>query len=135
MSQILSVTCDNASNNDKMIDELEDIVEEFSGSINHTRCFLHIINLVVKSVLRQFDLPKKQADAKLGEAETELLRLAGNLDNEENEAQKDFDGEEEEDNVEGWIDEQKEMTVKAREELSVSVQPLRLMLTKVNQIL
>ena len=41
-----------------MIEELEDRIEEFAGSINHTRCFLHILNLVVKSVIRQFDLPK-----------------------------------------------------------------------------
>jgi hypothetical protein len=126
------MTCDNASNNDKMIEALEDRVEEFAGSTNHTRCFLHVLNLVVKSILRQFDLPKNQADTILEEAKIELANLAGNLENEELEAQKEFDGgEEDDDNDEGWIDERKEMTVGGREDLDVSVGPLRLMLTKV----
>ncbi|KAF8812192.1 hypothetical protein BYT27DRAFT_7036613, partial [Phlegmacium glaucopus] len=47
--KILSITCDNASNNDRMIiayhiDELEDLLPGFS-KVNHTRCFLHVNNL------------------------------------------------------------------------------------------
>ncbi|KAG2339805.1 hypothetical protein BDR05DRAFT_848163, partial [Suillus weaverae] len=53
--QILSVTCNNASNNDTMIRELSGKVLEFGGTTTHTRCFLHTINLVVKSLIRQFD--------------------------------------------------------------------------------
>ncbi|KAF9541912.1 hypothetical protein CPC08DRAFT_615488, partial [Agrocybe pediades] len=54
---VLSITCDNASNNDVMIDELEDRLPEFS-SLNHTRCFLHVNNLVARTIVKQFDAPK-----------------------------------------------------------------------------
>ncbi|KAF8546591.1 hypothetical protein OG21DRAFT_1373998, partial [Imleria badia] len=52
---ILSVTCDNASNNDAMIKALSKMVPTFRGAASHTRCFLHIVNLVAKSLIRQFD--------------------------------------------------------------------------------
>jgi len=35
--QILSITCDNAMNNDKMIDELELLLEDFPGAANRAR--------------------------------------------------------------------------------------------------
>ncbi|KAG1852571.1 hypothetical protein C8R48DRAFT_557033, partial [Suillus tomentosus] len=53
--QILSVTCDNASNNDAMIVELSGKVLEFGRATTHMRCFLHTINLVAKSLIREFD--------------------------------------------------------------------------------
>ena len=62
--QVLSITCNNTSANDTMIDKLSKLLKEFPGSANHTRCFNHILNLIAKSIMRQFDLPK----AKVGEA-------------------------------------------------------------------
>ncbi|KAJ7437457.1 hypothetical protein B0H11DRAFT_1650415, partial [Mycena galericulata] len=53
--RITSVTCDNASNNDTMIDTLATLLPNFGGKKDHTRCFTHIINLVAKSFLRLFD--------------------------------------------------------------------------------
>ncbi|KAF8964442.1 hypothetical protein BDZ97DRAFT_1624243, partial [Flammula alnicola] len=53
--QILSVTCDNASANNAMIDHLATLLAEFPGSANQTRCFTHILNLVAKCIMRQFD--------------------------------------------------------------------------------
>ena len=133
MYQILSISCDNASNNDAMISELETMIDEFPGAINQTRCFLHTINLVVKTILRQFDLPKKQADNLLDKAKAELHDLAGNLELEEliSQQQGNTDDDDDDDNVEGWVDEREEMTEMEREELDQSVGPLRLMLTKV----
>ena len=133
INKILSITCDNASNNDTMIAELADIVEEFPGAENQTRCFLHILNLVVKSIIRQFDLPKVQADNILDEANDELHNLAGNIENEESISQQDGskDNELEDDSVEGWVDEREEMTAMEIKRLDESVRPLRLMLTKV----
>ena len=58
--KILSVTCDNASSNDAMIDELEQMMEEFAGDPNRIRCILHIVNLVAKSMLKQFDVHQRQ---------------------------------------------------------------------------
>ena len=43
--QVLSIICDNASNNDAMIAKLEDLLPSFSH-VNHTRYFLHVNNLV-----------------------------------------------------------------------------------------
>ncbi|KAF8232742.1 hypothetical protein L208DRAFT_1063335, partial [Tricholoma matsutake] len=42
--KILSITCDNASCNNVMISKLAKILPDFS-QVNHTRCFLHIVNL------------------------------------------------------------------------------------------
>jgi hypothetical protein len=88
--QILSITCDNASNNDTMIDELADLLDDFPGPANQTRCFTHVLNLVVKSIIRQFDSPKSKADKNSNEATNELFSLAGNL-----EFDKDDEGEDE----------------------------------------
>ncbi|KAF8546724.1 hypothetical protein OG21DRAFT_1383697, partial [Imleria badia] len=52
---ILGVMCDNASNNDAMIDSLSDLIPAFTGPKNQTCCFLHIVNLIAKSLLCQFD--------------------------------------------------------------------------------
>jgi hypothetical protein len=117
------VSCDNASNNDSMIDKLSDLVTEFPGAANHTRCFLHVLNLVVKSIIKQFDLPKKQKG--------KLDDWAGDLENEELKARNDVNDDDDDDNTEGWIDERELMTEDEREELDESVEPLKLMLTKV----
>ena len=50
--QILSIACDNASCNDIMIRELTKMLPDFSG-VNRTQCFLHIVNLCAKSIMRQ----------------------------------------------------------------------------------
>ena len=47
-----------------MIDELSVLLEKFPGAANRMRCFMHILNLVAKSILKQFNLPK----AKTGKA-------------------------------------------------------------------
>jgi hypothetical protein len=62
-----------------MIDELVDLLPNFPGSANRCRCFFHIVNLIAKSLLKQFDVPKKSADAALDNAERELINLAEEL--------------------------------------------------------
>lgn len=42
-----------------MVNELMMLTDGFTGPAAHTQCFLHIINLVAKSFLRQFDVKKK----------------------------------------------------------------------------
>jgi hypothetical protein len=69
--QVLSITCDNASPNDTMIDKLSSMLEDFPGAANWTRCFSHILNLVAKCVMKQFDLPKAKA---VSERRSPLLR-------------------------------------------------------------
>ena len=121
-----------------MIETLEVLIDDFPGAANQTHCFLHILNLVVKSILRQFDLPKKkdhsandwhdENDETIDLAAEELLKLAGDVDFEGNLMVND---EEEDDNDEGWIDEREEMTAGELRELSASVAPVSLLLTKV----
>ncbi|KAG1722628.1 hypothetical protein EDD22DRAFT_760820, partial [Suillus occidentalis] len=53
--QILFVTCDNTSNNTAMLDELEVNLPDFGGTAAHTHCFLHTVNLVAKSLIKEFD--------------------------------------------------------------------------------
>ncbi|KAF9219300.1 hypothetical protein BS17DRAFT_639811, partial [Gyrodon lividus] len=51
----LCVTCDNASNNNVMVEQLGDMLPDFSGASAHTWCFLHSTNLVAKALIREFD--------------------------------------------------------------------------------
>jgi hypothetical protein len=51
MAQIISVTCDNASNNDTMVKALKDLLEVFLGESNQTQCFDHIVNPIAKSII------------------------------------------------------------------------------------
>ena len=108
-----------------MISELSKIVDSFPGSPNQTRCFLHILNLVVKSILRQFDPPKAADGASVTIGADELAALSRDLEG------GAADDEEEDDNEEGLVDERAEMTEEEIEELEASVEPVRLALTKV----
>ena len=57
---MLGVTCDNTSANDKMVESMAEIMADFSGEANRARCLAHIVNLVAKIILRQFDMSKKK---------------------------------------------------------------------------
>jgi hypothetical protein len=123
-----------------MIEELANLLDDFPGPANQTRCFTHVLNLVVKSIIQQFDLPGKPTDGSvLNKAAEELLNLAGDIEFEEAELEmrhtkegEEDDGEDEEDdNMEGWVDEHALMTEEEVDELDESVAPVRLLLTKV----
>jgi hypothetical protein len=133
----LGITADNASPNDIMIDELVDLLPNFSGQANHCRCFLHIVNLIAKTLLKQFDVPKKDAESALDDAERELLELAAGIDMEEmvtvaEEGAGDKD-DEENDDVEGWVDEMALLSKEERAALRENVGPVRLVLVKVSE--
>jgi hypothetical protein len=129
--QILSVTCDNASPNDSMIDALAELVVAFPGAANRTRCFTHILNLVVKVILRQFDVPKAKAGKALDVASQVLVDLAGDIEMEE--AEMDDRGDDDDDDrAEGWLDPCDGMSQNDRDELDESVLPVRLILVKVS---
>ena len=123
-----------------MIEELAILVNDFPGPANQTWCFLHILNLVVKSIIWQFDLPtskktsnSEEDDEGDSEATKELLKLAGEIEVEEEVTASGGDEADttEDDNDEGWVDECEEMTKDELLELSASVKPVRLLLTKV----
>ncbi|KAJ3832395.1 hypothetical protein F5878DRAFT_499754, partial [Lentinula raphanica] len=52
---IISVTCDNASANTAMLNNLEFSLNKFLGRKSHIRCFTHTVNLTAKGVLRPFE--------------------------------------------------------------------------------
>ncbi|KAL1759028.1 hypothetical protein FB107DRAFT_181667, partial [Schizophyllum commune] len=51
---VTGITGDNASNNDVLTTELAKILAEFNPR-NRVRCFLHVVNLVSRSLLDVFD--------------------------------------------------------------------------------
>jgi hypothetical protein len=125
--------CDNASSNDAMIDKLAELLDDFPGAANRTRCFSHILNLVAKSVMKQFDLPKARADEALDAATQALVNLAGDIESEEASMGGDLVGDEEDDdNGEGLEDVRDEMSEDEIVALDESLQPVRLVLVKVN---
>ena len=113
-----------------MIAELATMIEDFPGAPNQTRCFTHVLNLVVKSILRQFDLPKNKAQEFLDGATEELLALAGDIEQEELETQNNGN-DDDDDNLDGWVDERNEMTEEELNELDAAVEPVCFVLTKV----
>ncbi|KAF9223265.1 hypothetical protein BS17DRAFT_767172 [Gyrodon lividus] len=82
--KMLCITCNNASNNTVMVEKLGEMLN-FSGASMHTQCFLHTTNLVVKVLLREFDV-KSKGQSKDGEvvADEDLsvneVRLVRELD-------------------------------------------------------
>ena len=139
-SQILAITCDNASSNDKMINKLAVKFVEFPGAPNCANYFAHILNLVVKSIMHQFDLAGTRSDT-TQESTNELYKLAGNIKGEELETQNEQDDDpqisEEEalhiDNDEGWVNERDDMIEEELDDLEDTVKPVRFLLTKVSE--
>jgi len=128
------VTCDNASNNDVMIRELESLAPAFDGFANHTRCFLHVVNLVAKSLLRQFDAKKMTvgSDAELTEWVNELTEEENAARTRGNESNDDADATGDKDNDDGWVDEMDALTEGEKLELERSIRPVKLALVKVS---
>jgi hypothetical protein len=124
-----------------MIAELTKILPKFS-EVSHTRCFLHIVNLVAKSIIKQFNVPKKREDEHLDEAEQELRNLVGDVEQEEQEAVEamtqhqiggnmDSETEDENDDVDGWVDEMMLLSPAERERVEEDIRPVKLVLVTV----
>ena len=116
-----------------MITELTHLLDHFSGPANQMWCFMHIFNIVVKSIIQQFDLLKSKGDAVSDEVTKELLTLAGNIKFEEELVRRNGKEGVEDDNLEGWIDECMLMTKEELNKLDESVEPVWQLLTKVSQ--
>jgi len=114
-----------------MIDALGELIVAFPGAANRTRCFTHILNLVVKVILRQFDVPKAKAGEVLDVASQALVDLAGDIEMEEAAMDEGGNDEDADDGDEGWFDPHDGMSEEDREELELSVRPVRLVLVKV----
>jgi hypothetical protein len=127
-----------------MISELAVILPSFS-EVGHTRCFLHVINLVAKSIIRQFDIPKKQKDQHLNNAKQALQDLAGDVKLKEQMmikalVQHQIDGKigevdteiEPDDNKDGWVDEMTSLSPARCKQVKADICPVKLVLVKVS---
>lgn len=96
---MLAITCDNASSNDMMTLELKNKVHGFDGQAAWVWCFLHVGNLVGKTMVKAFDVPKDMV-----ERDDELKTLgAEGLDVEDWQTIAE-NGEDLLDNTECWVD-------------------------------
>ncbi|KIK42770.1 hypothetical protein CY34DRAFT_58340, partial [Suillus luteus UH-Slu-Lm8-n1] len=129
------MTADNASSNDTMTTELAKLIDHFGGEAARTRCFLHIINLVAKSLIREFNVPKHKTAESLDSAEQDLQDIAGEIDIEDEATiAANGDGDpsaDDADDTEGWIDEVNELDDFDRDALQENIRPIKLVLVKV----
>ena len=146
--QILGITCDNASNNDAMIEELAARLEAFPGAANQVRCFLHIVNLVAKGVLRQFEPPKskKQGQDIFEDGAAELAAMSVDVEESgevleedleagvEDDVDDDVEDDDVEDDVEGLEETREGMSPDEVKKLEEEVKPVRLVLAKVSPL-
>ena len=120
-----------------MIVRMSDLLISFPGDANCAQCFNHVIALIAKSSICQFDVPKGQVDAVPDEAERELRELAEGLNIEEEQTKGEWEGPDDEEDEEGkdldgWVDEVAGLSVANREALEENIQPVRLVLVKVS---
>ncbi len=120
-----------------MVDELVDRVPQFGGATSCTRCFLHIINLVAKLIIHQFDVKKKDLDAVFDGDAQEIQGLDEQaIEGEEKEFTDSEDYEELQDrllkdNNDRWIDEVELLSEKEYNTLEETIRPVKLALAKV----
>jgi hypothetical protein len=113
-----------------MIEHMGNILTEFPGSANRTRCFAHILNLVAKGIMKQFDAPKGKTtgfEAALEDFANELETDLDHNSDDDNlgEGEGDEDSDDEIDDGRSGMSEEE---IRALEE---SVKPVRLVLFKV----
>ena len=111
-----------------MVKTLKDLLEIFPGDSNHTRFFDHIVNLIAKSVIQQFEIPKAKGNQSFDDVLRELMVSAEDLDQEEVATREGeyWSGEidSEDDKLDGWVDEQEDMSEKEQRELDNNIQPV-----------
>ncbi|KAG2156527.1 uncharacterized protein EDB93DRAFT_1079246 [Suillus bovinus] len=125
-----------------MVENLAAEVPAFGGATSHTRCFLHTVNLVVKSLIREFDVTKKEADKALDEPENsgdraeQLEVLSKGIDAEEAVmiAEYGVGDNNGRDNDDGWVDEVGELDPDERLALEKSILPVKLALVKLRKL-
>jgi hypothetical protein len=118
-----------------MIEVLPSMIEDFPGAPNHTRCFNHVVALVAKRIVRQFDVKGGDSDG-MDEAERELRELAEGLDLEESvtQSERDVDDkDEDDDDDDDGYDVTANLSATDREALNESLRPVRTLLVKVSK--
>ncbi|KDQ65204.1 hypothetical protein JAAARDRAFT_117979 [Jaapia argillacea MUCL 33604] len=86
---------------------------------------------MAKTLLKQYNIPKKGATGAVDDAKQELLELAASLELEEQaEAKAESVDSTDNDDVDGWVDEAALLTDVEREDLQANVGPVCLVLVK-----
>jgi len=134
-----------------MIKHLTTLIENFPGAANQTHCFTHILNLVAKSILCQFEAPKLKRRNALDDTTRELATIFHDLENDDmnlnNDAESDGGGNEDsgegDDNVDddmidddddGLLDEWDGVSEEELASIEKCVKLVQLVLTKVCHI-
>ena len=151
MRQVLAITFDNVSCNTVMSEQLADMLPGFSH-VGHTRCFLHIVNLVARSMIKQIDIPKNHAGQNLDIQSQEITPDELIDDTDEGlhgpEVENDFEDQDrargghqnnhvfdgaadDDDNIEGWTDEMNLLSTSEHEHIREETRPVKLILVKV----
>ena len=118
-----------------MIEHLAALIETFPGTANQTCCFAHILNLVAKSVLRQFEAPKKGkvVDVEIAADVDDMdVDASDKGSNESSDECDDGEDDDDDDDEEGLPDELDALSMEEMTRLKDSVKPIRLVLTKVS---
>lgn len=114
----------------------DDRLPHFDGHRARIRCFLHILNLVVKSLVSQFDSRADKAKAAKDKTEQELLMLETDLAQFESQPRQKLAGEEEDrsedDDDDDEVDAMEDMSDEERAEFEGNVRPVKVVLAKVS---
>ena len=126
-----------------MIDELQKVLPEYGGRVSHARCFLHMTNLIAKSLISMFDVKKKKNASWLEEPSNddqlarEIEELGEDLDQDEQAMVAETEGsnvKEGADDTEGLVDLTEEMEPEERAVHKAHIRPVTLVLVKVSVI-
>ena len=107
---------------------MNELLAHFGGDAGWVRCVLHIMNLVAKSLLKPFDTPKKGCQSSPARTEDEGVES----DTDDTSGGEQNIGGNENDNVEGWVDETRLLMDTERAVLEEQAQPLWMILVKVS---
>ena len=112
-----------------MVEELELSLKDFSVA-NQTRCFMHIVNLIAKLFLKQFDAKKRRGEA--NDDDVDLDQLVTEVELDKSQAVNEGEDEEEDNDIDGWVNEVEELTDEEKRELLESIKPIKRVLFKVS---
>jgi len=109
-----------------MVANLADILPSFPGTANHIRCFLHTINLVAKSLIKEFDMSRRDVTEALDDDGSD----SEGSDREDPELNVDIA---DYDDMDGWVDEANLLSDHQRKQLQHDIRPIKLVLVKVSR--
>ena len=114
-----------------MVRELSNKVPAFSGVASHTQCFLHTVNLIAKSLIREFNIKKQDADQEIansGISEDDGLDELSIAEDDSTTSAETCDDES------GWVDEVELLADDERDALERDIRPVKLALVKVSPV-